>query len=71
MTSLSVQQDRQGRIWVFESESMCVFDRNGKFLRVLGRKGAGPNEYLWATGMFETPVIPLSYSIRGSRAQAF
>jgi len=51
----SIAVDEAGRIFVLDREDphLRVFDRNGAFLRTIGRKGQGPGEF----------TMPLSVSI--------
>lgn len=42
-----MQRDHQGRFWLFSTaDPPALFDASGRFLRMLGRKGRGPGEYV-------------------------
>lgn len=49
--------DSVGRIWVFEAQDQVikVFDRSGKFVRSVGRRGGGPGEFANAAGIEALP----------------
>ncbi len=42
-----VREDARGRVWVIESETgrIRLFDRDGRYMRSVGREGAGPGEF--------------------------
>jgi hypothetical protein len=45
--------DKTGRFYVYDGKDAQIrqYDTQGKFLRAIGRKGKGPGEYGWVTGM--------------------
>ncbi len=48
---VSLSRDSRGRFYVASAggaEGVLVYDARGRFLRVLGRRGRGPGEYLFA-----------------------
>jgi hypothetical protein len=49
----AVELDPLGRIWILEGQSqeLRVFDRDGRHLRTIGRKGGGPGEFAQPLGM--------------------
>jgi hypothetical protein len=49
----AIELDRQGRIWVLEGQAqeIRVFDRQGRHVRTIGRKGGGPGEFAQPIGM--------------------
>lgn len=52
----AVRLDGRGRYWVFvPGEIPTVFDRSGKFLRVIGRAGSGPGEFISAVDGLSIP----------------
>jgi sugar lactone lactonase YvrE len=67
-------EDAGGRIWVFESteQQFKVFDRTGRFIRTVGRRGGGPGEMQRAAGI---AVMPdgrlLVVDMPGARITAF
>jgi hypothetical protein len=44
----SLAVDEEGTIYALDTKDICVkvYDRTGKFLRLIGRKGAGPGEFM-------------------------
>jgi hypothetical protein len=51
-----VRVDSEGRYWVIRNNELpVIFDSAGRFLRVLGRKGQGPGEYLLPTDVLSVP----------------
>lgn len=54
----AVEVDAAGRIWVLEDQAqeIRVFDRDGRYVRTVGRKGGGPGEFAGATGLVRDPV---------------
>jgi hypothetical protein len=54
----AVEIDREGRIYVLEGQSqeLRVFDRAGRHVRTIGRKGGGPGEFSQAIGMAWSPA---------------
>ena len=46
-----------GKVWALEAstQNIRVFDSAGRMLRVIGRKGQGPGEFLWPDGMAAAP----------------
>lgn len=68
----AVRQDASGRIWVFESGVIRVFGKDGKFIQKVGRKGAGPGEFLHPNDMFVLPgdsVVVID--VQNNRATVF
>jgi hypothetical protein len=52
MEPLAVRVDSAGRYWLVNQDGLpSIFDARGRFLRHLGRAGAGPGEYLGAVDM--------------------
>lgn len=49
--------DAQGNLYALDSQlsTISVFDRDGKFLRTIGREGEGPGEFRRASQVFVTP----------------
>jgi hypothetical protein len=48
--------DRRGRYWfLFDREMPTVFDRNGRFVATVGRKGRGPGEFNSPTSVMAVP----------------
>jgi hypothetical protein len=49
----AVEVDPQERIWVLEGQAqeLRVFDRDGRHVRTIGRKGGGPGEFAQPIGM--------------------
>jgi len=49
----ALEVDPQGRIWVLEGQSqeLRVFDRDGRHVRTIGRKGGGPGEFSQPIGI--------------------
>jgi hypothetical protein len=49
--------DELDRIWVLEDQAqeVRVFDRDGRHVRTIGRKGGGPGEFAGATGILRGP----------------
>src|SRR5690606_20588771 len=49
-----VRRDSRGRYYVLfaYATTIKVFDAQGRFLRTVGRKGAGPGEFEGATGLY-------------------
>ncbi len=45
--------DRYGRFWLFEGQAqeLRLFDRDGRFVRTVGRQGEGPGEFNQVIGM--------------------
>ncbi len=45
--------DARGRFYVYDQQDVQIrlYDENGKFVRNIGRKGAGPGEYQYVFGM--------------------
>jgi len=56
VTALEV--DAAGRIYVLEGQAqeLRVFDRAGRYVRTIGRKGGGPGEFNQAIGMAWSPA---------------
>jgi hypothetical protein len=54
----AVEMDRAGRIYVLEGQAqeIRVFDRDGTFIRTIGRKGGGPGEFNQPIGMAWSPA---------------
>jgi hypothetical protein len=52
-----LEVDEAGNIYVLESRNcrVQVFDKNGKYLRTIGRKGQGPGEFEAAVRFFLSP----------------
>lgn len=52
-----VFEDAGGRIWVLESseQHFKVFDRQGRFVRTVGRQGGGPGEFAQVAGIAPLP----------------
>ena len=52
----AVEVDGSRRIWVAVSDELTkIYDANGRFLQLLGRKGGGPNEYVGPYGLSALP----------------
>jgi hypothetical protein len=53
----SVARDRFGRYWVVAHGQMlpAIFDRNGSFVRAVGRRGSGPGEF---QGPYLVDILP-------------
>ena len=53
----ALEMDAAGRIYVLEGQAqeLRVFDRDGRHLRTIGRKGGGPGEFNEAIGMAWSP----------------
>lgn len=49
--------DAEGRIYVADGQVpiVRVYDADGRFVRNLGRRGAGPGEFRWISGVRMTP----------------
>jgi len=49
--------DEDGRVWIFDEHSrdIRVFDRDGRFVRSVGRPGEGPGEFHMVIGMDRSP----------------
>lgn len=49
--------DDFGRVWVVDAQqqNVRVFDRRGAHLRTVGRKGSGPEEFRWISGIARRP----------------
>jgi hypothetical protein len=49
----TIAEDVGGRIWTVEDETQTikVFDRDGRFIRKFGRKGKGPGEFVQIVGI--------------------
>jgi len=57
----AVAADRDGRIYVFDWSlpALRCFDADGRYLRTLGREGAGPGEYgKWSNMFFQLHQLP-------------
>jgi 6-bladed beta-propeller len=54
----AVEIDPKGRIWVLEGQSqeLRVFDRDGRHVRTIGRKGGGPGEFAQPIGLTWSPA---------------
>ena len=39
----------------YNGEAVCLFNHKGKFVRTIGQKGAGPEEYLYISQLFIDP----------------
>jgi hypothetical protein len=52
-----VALDAQGNLYALDSQlsTISVFDRDGNFLRTIGREGEGPGEFRRASQLFVTP----------------
>lgn len=53
----AVEVDPAGRLWVLEGQAqeIRVFDRDGRYVRTIGRKGGGPGEFNQPIGMAWDP----------------
>ena len=52
----SVVEDRLGRFWVTAPPTMpAVYDRNGRFLRLVGARGRGPGEFTTPSYVSDLP----------------
>ena len=52
----AVALDSLGRFWSgFSSEGPIVYSENGEFLSKVGRKGEGPGEFQWVSGLIALP----------------
>ena len=54
----ALEVDAAGRIYVLEmqAQELRVFERDGSYLRTIGRKGGGPGEFAEAIGMAWSPA---------------
>jgi sugar lactone lactonase YvrE len=52
-----LEVDPTGRLWVFEGQAqeLRVFNRDGTFVRTIGREGGGPGEFARVIGMAWSP----------------
>jgi len=71
--SLAVDEDEQTYVADYQANEIRVFDREGNFVRTIGRQGEGPGEFLRLAGIVwdRTSGVLWTVDIRSSRFSAF